>query len=132
VTPQAVLVDTNVVSYLFRLTPQGEPFRIILENRRKIISFQTQAELLVWSAYWSKLNQAKLERWIDSRFGFLAHNESVTRAWVEVNISAKRNGYPIAGADAWIAATALSSGVPLLTADKNDFLGVDGLKLLRA
>jgi predicted nucleic acid-binding protein len=130
VTPQAVLVDTNVVSYLFRLTPEGEPFRIILENRRKIISFQTQAELLVWSAYWSKSNQAKLERWIDSRFGFLAHNESVTRAWVEVNISAKRNGFPISGADAWIAATALSSGIPLLTADKNDFLGVDGLKLL--
>ena len=129
-TPRAAIIDTNVASYLFRQTPQSEPFRAILENRRKIISFQTRAELLVWSAYWSKSNQAKLERWIESRFGFLSHNESITRAWVEVNISAKRNGYPIAGADAWIAATALSSGIPLLTADKNDFLGVDGLKLL--
>ena len=33
-------------------------------------------------------------------------------------------------ADAWIAATALHLDVPLVTHNKNDFLGVDGLTLI--
>ncbi len=129
-TPQAVLVDTNVMSYLFRKTPKAEPFRLLLEGRRKIISFQTRAELMLWSAYWSKSNQAKLERFLVNQFGYLPHTEAVNVAWVAAMKSAKKNGYPISAADAWIAATALSSGLLLLTADKNDFLGVEGLKLL--
>ena len=129
-TPQAVLVDTNVVSYLFGNKPQSEPYRLAVEGRRTIISFQTYAELMVWSDNWSKTRQAKLNRFITNRFGFLPHNETVTKDWVKAVISARKNGYPIATADAWIAATALSAGLLLLTADKNNFLGVDGLKLL--
>ncbi len=129
-TPQAVLVDTNVVSYLFRNKPQSEPYRLAIEGRRTIISFQTYAELMVWSANWSKSRQGKLNRFIANQFGFLPHNETVTQNWVKATVSAKKNGYPISAADAWIAATALSSGLLLLTADKNDFLGVDGLKVL--
>ena len=123
-------MDTNVVSYLFGNKPQSEPYRLAVEGRRTIISFQTYAELMVWSDNWSKTRQAKLNRFITNRFGFLPHNETVTKDWVKAVISARKNGYPIATADAWIAATALSAGLLLLTADKNNFLGVDGLKLL--
>ena len=35
-----------------------------------------------------------------------------------------------APADAWIAATALHLGVPLITHNKNDYLGVDGLTII--
>ena len=41
-----VVVDTNVVSYIFRDDPIGEPYRAALANRRRVISFQTYAELM--------------------------------------------------------------------------------------
>ena len=129
-TPQSVLLDTNVISYMYRDSPQATPFFDVMVSRRGLYSFQTYAELRVWSAHWSGSKRAHLERWLLGRFGFLAHTPDVTEKWIEANLSAKKNGYPISGADAWIAATALSSGLLLLTADKNDFLGVDGIKLL--
>jgi predicted nucleic acid-binding protein len=44
--------------------------------------------------------------------------------------SARRNGRPIATADAWVAATALHLGVALITHNKNHFIGVDGLTVI--
>jgi predicted nucleic acid-binding protein len=44
--------------------------------------------------------------------------------------SARRNGRPIVAADAWIAATALYLGAPLITHNKTDFVGVDGLAVI--
>lgn len=129
-TPQAILVDTNIISYLYRKSPKAESYRAALEGRRRMVSFQSYAELMLWSVKWSSSNHAKLERFISNHYGYLPHSEAVTTAWVRVMDSARGNGYPISAADAWIAATALSSGLLLLTADKNDFLGVDGLKLL--
>jgi predicted nucleic acid-binding protein len=129
VTPQAVVVDTNVVSYLYRADPSAQPFQSILESRRRLISFQTLAELLVWAEPWSEVKRIKLERWVMARFGVLPHTPVVTRAWVEAVTSARRNGFPISTGDAWIAASAMSAGLMLLSADRNDFRGVDNLKL---
>ncbi len=131
-TPQAVVLDTNVISYMYRDTPQAIPYFDTMESRRGLYSFQTYAELRVWSANWSDSKRNHLERWLSKRFGFMPHISDVTEKWIEATLSAKRNGYPVSVADAWIAATALSAGLLLLTADKNDFLGVDGLKLLSA
>ncbi len=130
-TPQAVLIDTNVISYLYRNDSRAVLYRLALEGRRGLISFQTYAELRVWSGSWSEVKQAHLERWVSRHFGFLPHTSAVTDAWIAATLSAKQNGRPIATADAWIAATAMNTGLLLLTADKNDFLGVDGLKLLQ-
>jgi predicted nucleic acid-binding protein len=44
--------------------------------------------------------------------------------------SAKRNGKPIAAADAWVAATALHLGVQLIAHNRNHFIGVDGLTVI--
>lgn len=130
-TPQAVLIDTNVVSYLYRNDSRAATYRSALVGRRGLISFQTYAELMVWAGSWSNAKRVHLQRWVSRRFGFLPHTPAVTDAWVAATLSAKRNGQPIAAADAWIAATAMNAGLLLLTADKNDFLGVDGLKLLQ-
>jgi predicted nucleic acid-binding protein len=121
--------DTNVVSYLYRADPSAEPFKLALESRRRLISFQTLAELLVWSAPWSDTKQLKLERWALARFGVLPHTPAVTRAWVVAVTSARNNGFPISTGDAWIAASVMSAGLMLLSADRNDFRGVNDLKL---
>lgn len=50
--------------------------------------------------------------------------------WAEATDSALRNGNPIQAADAWIAATALLAGVPLVTNNPTDYAGVDSLTVL--
>jgi predicted nucleic acid-binding protein len=50
--------------------------------------------------------------------------------WAEAMDSAKRNGRPIAAADAWVAATALHLGVPLISHNRNHFIGVDRLTVI--
>ena len=52
--------------------------------------------------------------------------------WAELSFAAKRKGRPIQTADAWIAASALYYQVPLITNNRGDYLGVDGLVLLSA
>jgi tRNA(fMet)-specific endonuclease VapC len=44
--------------------------------------------------------------------------------------AARRAGRPIGPADAWIAATALRYGVPLVTHNPSDYTGVPGLSVL--
>ena len=48
------------------------------------------------------------------------------RNWAEVTRRAARRGRPILCADAWIAATALTLGVPLVTHNAADYAGVEG------
>ena len=50
--------------------------------------------------------------------------------WAEATDSARRAGRPIASADAWIAATALQQGVPLVTHNGMHYAGVAGLTVI--
>lgn len=45
-------------------------------------------------------------------------------------VAAQAAGRRIECADAWVAATALLYGVPLVTHNRNDYLGVAGLTLI--
>jgi predicted nucleic acid-binding protein len=45
-------------------------------------------------------------------------------------VAAQAAGRRIEYADAWIAATALLYGVPLVSHNRSDYLGVPGLKLI--
>lgn len=52
------------------------------------------------------------------------------RMWAGVTDHARRQGRPIHAADAWIAATALTLDVPLITHNRADYAGVARLRLL--
>lgn len=125
------MVDTNVVSYLFREDPLGEPYRVELEGRVSLVSFQTVAELLVWPLRnrWGQRRRARLETFLGG-FAQVPQTPRITHRWAEVTVGAERAGGPIGAADAWIAASALELGVPLLTSDANDFAGAGGLQVV--
>ena len=55
---------------------------------------------------------------------------SLCRKWAEVVEQVRRNGFKIEPADAWIAATALQFGVPLVTHNRKDYAAVNGLRLI--
>ena len=50
--------------------------------------------------------------------------------WAEVICNAKDNGRPIKIADARIAATALLYGMPLVTHNRSNYMGVDGVTVI--
>jgi tRNA(fMet)-specific endonuclease VapC len=130
---EGCLVDTNVISYLFRRSPEAELYLPYLVGRELGISFQTMAELHRWAIgrNWSATRWARLEWLLEGTAVYLV-DQAVIRAWAEVVVQRERRGRPIADADAWIAATALVQGLPLVTHNRRDFEGIDGLEIISA
>lgn len=64
--PQSVVVDTNVVSYLFRRDTRAVKFEAALKDRLPVISFMTLAELDAWAeiAGWGLPRRGALERFL--------------------------------------------------------------------
>ncbi len=57
-------------------------------------------------------------------------DRQLCRAWADVCHQVRQSGRKIQTADAWIAATALLYGVPLVTHNADDFAGVPGLIII--
>ena len=125
------VVDTDVWSYLYKGREEAKLYEPHLFGNVLVISFQTQAELLrgAIAANWGARRREHLESRLH-RYVIEPSSDTLSRRWAEAMDSAKRNGRPIAAADAWIAATALHLGVPLITHNRNHFIGVDGLTVI--
>lgn len=125
------VIDTDVWSYLYKGSSEAKLYEPHLFGNILVISFQTEAELLrgALAANWGRTRRQYLE----SRLQKCVIEPSSYRLsllWAGVMDSAKRNGRLIGAADAWIAATALLLDVPLISHNRNHFLGVDGLTVI--
>lgn len=125
------VIDTDVWSYLYKASDEAKLYEPHLFGNVLVISFQTQAELLrgVIAAGWGARRRQHLESRL-KRYVVEHSSDAVSARWAEAMDSARRNGRPIAAADAWVAATALHLGVPLITHNRNHFIGVDGLTVI--
>ena len=125
------VIDTDVWSYIYKGRDEAKLYEPHLFGNVLVISFQTQAELLHGSlaAGWGARRRQDLESRLQ-RYVVEHSSDAVCLQWAEAMSSARRNGRPIAAADAWIAATALHLDVPLITHNVNHFVGVDGLKII--
>lgn len=129
-----VVVDTDVFIWMSRGRERAASYRRLLHGSSAVLSFATVAEL--WrGAYERAYDERSRERLrADIRAAVVvAPTDDLTQAWAELTVDAKRRGHalgqPAQKHDAWIAATALLYGVPLLTEDR-DFAGYPGLELL--
>jgi len=129
----AVVVDTDVCSYFFKKDTRARLYHPHLVGRTPILSFMTAAELYYWALQrgWGPARRDRLDRHL---LGYQVHSadDLLCRLWAEVTHGAGRRGRKIDGADAWIAATALALGIPLVTHNAADYAGVDGLTVLSA
>ena len=125
-----IVLDTNVVSFLFKEDTRAELYIDRIRGQQGLISFMTQAELEQWAlqSNWAPKRIEWLRLYLD-RFVVVPSSVDLSKKWAEVMVAARRNGRRIECADAWVAATALLYDSVLLTHNTDDFLGVPGLRL---
>ncbi len=131
--PAGCVVDTDVLSYLLRGDTRAARFSPSLTGRLLAVSFMTIAELDRWALqyHWGSVRLERLAAFLE-RFVVVLADRALCHTWAEVMDGARRQGRPIGTADAWIAATALAQGVPLVTNNRSDYAGVATLQLLPA
>jgi predicted nucleic acid-binding protein len=123
-----VVVDTNVVSFLFKGDTRAALYQTHVNGRLQVIAAQTRAELELWALLnnWGQRRRTALHAYLKN-FVFAEADEAICLRWAEVQDNAQKQGHPISVSDAWIAATALVHLVPLVTHNPNDFKNVPGL-----
>ena len=127
----AVIVDTDVVSMIFKRDTRAAWYEPHLVGKLLAISFMTRAELSLWprSAGWGEQKIATLERFLRDSV-VLPYDEDLCELWAEIKFSCQRKGREVSHSDAWIAATALLYDLPLVTHNYHHFAGVEGLRVI--
>jgi predicted nucleic acid-binding protein len=126
-----VVVDTDVVSFLFKNDSRAQLYLPLMRNRDLLVSFMTEAELEQWIllAKWGA-DRVRRFRVFMTGFASVPSSRDLILRWAEVMVAARANGRRIEAADAWIAATTLLYGATLITHNPNDYLGVPNLPVL--
>ena len=127
----AVVVDTDVISFLYKQDDRSAFYLPYLSNQLPIISFMSLAELERWTfaAAWGPRRRQHLMKYL-RRYAVYPVSGLLCRKWAEVVDGARRRGRPIATSDAWIASTAMLPDVPLLIHNVADFESVPDLTLV--
>ncbi len=127
----AVVVDTDVVSLVFKGDSRAEKYVSALSAPDLLVSFMTEAELERWilQAGWGPERIIRFRTYM-KRFVSVPSSRDLIVRWAEAMVVARSLGRRIEVADAWIAATALLYDAPLLTNNPGDYRGVAGIKLL--
>ena len=127
------VVDTDVVSFLFKSHSLAPAYQTILAGRPLAVSLITLAEIEYgmevknWGA-----NRRDLMRRFLGRFTPLLPDTETARLWARIKSAREKKGRPITFADTWIAAAALQLNVPLVTHNARDYAGIQNLVVLTA
>ena len=124
----AAVVDTDVISLVFKGDTRGEKFLPALQTTDLLVSFMTEAELEHWirQTRWGSERIARFRSYM-GRFVSIPSSRDLILQWADVMVTAQALGRRLEVADAWIAATAVLYQVPLITNNPTDYAGVAGL-----
>ena len=130
-TLDVVVVDTNVVSYLFKKDSRGDLYKRHVEGKLAMIAAQTFAELelMPLKNNWGSKRHGALRAYL-GKFAFVEANEMVALLWAGIQANARQTGRPMSVGDTWIAATALAYDAALVTHNPADFINVGGLTVI--
>ncbi|HWE92683.1 MAG TPA: PIN domain-containing protein [Tepidisphaeraceae bacterium] len=125
---EAVLLDTNIVSYLLKIDTRAALYRKHLDQKLLCISHATLTELYRWPIVrsWGQANTDRLKQSLKT-YTLVALDEQTCEHWAQV-VSIR--GHPVSYHDAWIAAAALRHGLPLVTHNRKDFKFIPKLNLI--
>ena len=127
------VVDTDVVSFLFKNHALAPAYQAILAGRRLAISLITLAEIEygMEAKNWGAGRRDLMRRFLD-RFTTLLPDTETAVLWARIKSGSEKKGHPITFADAWIAASAMQLNAPLVTHNASDYAAVENLTILTA
>ena len=123
-----LVLDTNIVSYLMRGHRLARTYRPHLEGHTLTISFMTVGEYEGAYRAGGPRRLSKLKETIGT-YIVIPFSIEVCQEWGAIRC--ERRTRTIAVDDAWIAATARTYGLPLVTHNPRDFSDIEGLDVLR-
>lgn len=131
----AVLLDSTVVSLLHpqkKDSPLRASYQTHMAGKILALSFQSVAELWSWPEErgWGERRKAEMEAFL-RKFLIIPYDFELAKAWARINAQCKKRGRRLEAGDAWIVATAVHRGIPLLTHDRDHVgLELEGLKVI--
>ncbi len=127
-----ILLDTNIVSFIFKGDSRAADYEPHLKDRQLAISFMTVAELYQWAAVrkWGERRREQLAQTLTANYTVLSFDIRLCQTWGEVRAGRQSTGKPIAPQDAWVAATALHYSLPLVTHNPKDFVDIADLTVI--
>ena len=125
---RAVLVDTDVFSFLYKRDTRAVAYDRHLAGTSPRLAFATVAELHRWAIVrgWGRARVDALRNAI-AKYAVLHSDDATTLTWARVT---SVSGRPMGPADAWVAAVAIRHGLPLVTHNRKHFDGITGLTVL--
>lgn len=130
---EAVLLDTDVFSYLLKGDTRVDVYMRHIRGKTIAISFVTVGELFHWAEKrnWGAPRRAKLETRLRSVV-IVPFDLQVCRRYAEISClknsaGADRN---IAANDRWIAACSIRHALALISNNRRHFEGIPGLNLI--
>src|SRR4030095_9162573 len=128
---ERVVVDTDVISFIFKGQSQAAAYVPYLEGKQIVVSFMTVAELKRWALKkrWGPERITKLNQQLRQVVVY-AVDLDVCQSRAGVMMAAENRGRPISPQDAWVAATALREDLPLVTNNFKDFDGIPKLQVI--
>ena len=128
---EPVLIDTDVLSYLHNEHSLATAYRAMLAGRQGFAALQSVAEMRFGAILkgWGEKRRRALEEFL-SAYTVISPDDETALHWAQLRARVSRAGRHTAPSDAWIAATALEYSLILVTHNVDDFLAVDGLRLL--
>lgn len=126
-----ILVDTDVVSYLFKRHPLANAFAARLEGHHLCISFVTPAEIEfgMRAAHWGS-DRTHAMRTHLAKFEVIHSSPDLCRMWATVTSESASKGRRMSQHDAWIAAAAIHFDASLATNNLRHFRHLGRLKFL--
>ena len=130
---EAILLDTDVASFLLKRHARAATFRSLVEGRQLALSFVSVAELYKWAVKreWGRQSIRRLETTL-REYVVIAYDNNL--AWARLMATCESAGRSMPPSDAWIAATAMQYRLPLLTNNVRHFESAEklcGLRRLR-
>ena len=131
ITQDRIVVDTDVVSYIFRDDERAKFFEQYFVHRSLAVSFATVGELYygAFKADWPPRSITRLETALKN-YVVLPYDVEVARHWGRIRAEHQKQGHDIGFNDCWIAATALKYGCALATNNLKDFECTSGLTII--
>jgi len=130
-TRSKLILDTNVISYIFDQKPEALFFKPFLKGSTVFTTFIRVAEVYhgVFKDNWGEKRIESLEAYL-SKYAILPFVNSLCLTWAKIKTESDRIAHPISDSDCWIAACARYYQMPLLTNNWRHFQYVKDIEII--